>query len=239
MIDIYVFLLCHNEEILIPHTIRHYKKHIPNCQIIIYDNQSTDRSCEIAQHMGCKIVSWNSNNEMNEGLLKNIKNNCWKYIRRGGVIVADMDEWLCITQEELINEYNSGTTVLSVEGYNIIGNSKAVDLSDIDLHSIKKAVHWKWESKNMCFFRPHIIDMNYSGGAHRCNPRGKVKYSDKLYKNKHMEFLGLPFIIDKMKKRYDRNERMRKENTNTHYITDIDKITENYNRFLDAAVDLS
>jgi len=44
-----IFLLCYNEELLLPHTLKFYKTNFPNATIHIVDNYSTDSSCDIAE----------------------------------------------------------------------------------------------------------------------------------------------------------------------------------------------
>jgi hypothetical protein len=44
-----------------------------------------------------------------------------------------------------------------------------------------------------------IKTVKYSIGAHNAIFTGNVKYSKKIYINKHMEYLGLPFYLNKKK----------------------------------------
>ena len=60
---VHLFLLCYNEEVILPYTLRHYKKNFPNAEITIFDNYSTDRSVSIAEEQGCKIVKYDSNGQ--------------------------------------------------------------------------------------------------------------------------------------------------------------------------------
>ena len=226
--NINIFLLCYNESHLIPHVVKHYKKFLPSCIITIYDNESTDNSVYLAKSLGCSVVSWNSNNIHDEDKQIYLRNTIWKNITSGWIIMADMDEFVCVAENDLVNEKNNGTSILKIIGIEMIGESNTLDLSDIDLQEIKKFVPNDMESKNLCFLREKIIDMNYGPGSHHCSPIGDVKFSSTTYINKHMNYLGLNIIINKLTKRYERNEEMRKKGCNIHYTNDINEITQRY-----------
>lgn len=226
--NIHLFLLCYNESVLLPHTIKHYKTYLPNCVITIYDNESTDDSVQIARDLGCNVISWNSQNCIDDFKYKEIKNNCWKSVDSAWIIMADMDEFLCITQEELQLEMNAGVTILNTIGHDMIGESTTIDLSDIQLCDIKKYVVNHYESKKLCFLRPDIQEINYECGAHTCNPIGNVAYSSTVYINKHMSSLGLPFLTNKLTERYKRAEKMRSHGMAFHYKSDKSEIETMY-----------
>jgi len=196
--DINIFLLCFNESVLLPNVIKHYKTYLPSSRITIYDNESTDNSVEIAKSLGCLVVSWNSDTCIDDFKYREIKNNCWKYVENGWVIVADMDEFLCVTEDELKKERDNGTSILNIIGFDMIGESDTTDLSDIDLQTITKYVINQRESKQLCFLREKISDMGYQMGAHNCKPSGDLVLSKDIYINKHMSLLGLKFLIKKI-----------------------------------------
>jgi glycosyltransferase involved in cell wall biosynthesis len=230
--DINIFLLCYNEAALIPHTIAHYKKYLPSCKITIYDNESTDNSINIAKEHGCNVIPFSTKNIHDENLQIQLRNECWKVVKSGWVIMADMDEFVCVTESDLSDEINLGTSILNITGIDMIGESETLDLTDIDLQQIKKYVINDYESKSICFLRDKISEMQYGPGSHSCNPLGIVKYSLKTYINKHMSNLGLPFLTDKMIKRYARNEKMRSKGWNTHYTNNIEQVKVTYNKLL-------
>lgn len=231
-IMIHIFLLCYNESVLLPHTVAHYNKYMPSAKITIYDNESSDNSVEIAKALGCNIVSFKSENIQNEYIQADIKNTCWKNVANGWIIVADMDEWLCITETQLDEEQKRGTTILKVKGIDMIGESVKLDLCDINLHTLNKYVEHDPESKSLCFLREKISAMNYNTGAHQCKPVGKITHSTIIYYNKHMCNLGLVFLTDKMIKRYERTKLMRMKAMDTHYTNDVEKVKMNYMKLI-------
>ena len=233
-----IFIFCYNEAILLPQTIKHYKTMLPSSILTLCDNESTDNSVKIAKDLGCKIITWSSGNHANILKKKKISNTCWNHLKKGWVIVCDMDEWLCVTEKDLLEEESKGTTLLSIEGYNITGKSKNIDLNDVNLHSLNSGYFHKYESKNLCFHLPEIKEMNYGPGAHHSNPKGNIKYSSTYYINKHLNEPGLPYLINKMKKRFIRTRKMRKLGYSKHYTNDLAKIKKNYNNALNKSIKL-
>jgi len=233
--DINVILVCFNENYLLPHTIKHYKKYLPSCKITIYDNRSTDDSVSIAESLGCKIIDWDTEDRINDFKLRDLKNNCWKTINQGWIIMADMDEFLCVTEEDLCKEMKAGTSILTTKGYDMLGESNKIDISDIDLQDIKKYIDNNFENKNLCFLREKIKDMNYVIGAHKCKPTGDPIFSSTVYMNKHMKNLGLDFVIERMNRAYERSTYMRKLGKCYHYHNDIEKLKKEFNNNLKMA----
>jgi hypothetical protein len=152
--------------------------------------------------------------------------------------MADMDEWIYITEEELKKEEDNGTTILSIEGMEMVGESQTIDLSDIYLSNIKQYIPFVEESKNLCFFRSKISSMNFGPGSHKCMPIGTVVFSTTFYQLRHMCNLGLPFLLNKMKQRYKRSALNRSKGWSIHYTTDEIKITEKYNKLLSESISL-
>ena len=226
--EVNIFILCFNESILLPKTVNFYKSRFPNCTITIYDNMSTDNSVEIAKELGCKVCTFDSGGKNDVRIKRDVANTCWKNITKGWIIMADMDEWLDITEKDLDNETKKGTTIIKTKGYDMIGESRSAILDDIDLNNITKCVPNTFEDKNICFFREKINSMNYSVGSHNCSPKGSIKYSMKVYTIKHMAYVGLAFIINKMKQRYERSGDMQKIGFSVHYTNDINKISNKY-----------
>jgi hypothetical protein len=237
-IDITIYIVCYNEEILIAETIKHYRYRFPNATIYICDNYSTDRSTEIATNMGCQIIKWETTPENFEFKLTDLKNNVWKQ-SEGWVIVCDMDEWLCVDTAQLSKEDAKGATCLQVIGYDIVGNSNTAVLDDIDLDSLTYGFPKPEENKNLCFNTKYITEINYESGAHFSKPAGKVTFSESPYYLKHMDWLGLEYKQNKMKVRFERTKEMQKLGMATHYTNDMNKVKDTYSKNIEKARDIS
>jgi len=112
-----IFTICYNEEIILQKFIDHYRTRFPNCEITIYDNMSTDNSRQIAIKNGCKVLEYDSNNEIRDDLYLEIKNNCWKQAKTDWVLICDTDEFLDINQEQLEKE---DCSIILSKGYNMV-----------------------------------------------------------------------------------------------------------------------
>ena len=226
--SLHVYLLCHNEEVLLPHAIEHYRRRMPSATFTILDNESDDRSVAIAKELGCTVQPFATSGKLDDETLQRLKNTVWLERTEGWVIVADMDEWLCVTAEDLAREERAGTTILRTFGLNVFGESATTTLEDIDLHALNKGQPHPPESKAICFRRPQISAMNYNPGAHRCAPTGEVRWSTYTYQIKHMAWLGLPFIVQKYQQRYERGKEQQVRGLGTHYTNDVATVTAEF-----------
>lgn len=226
--SLHVYLLCHNEEVLLPHTVEHYRRRVPGVTFTILDNESSDRSVAIAKALGCRVQSFTTNGKLDDVALRDLKNTVWKDIKSGWVIVADMDEWLCITAEDLAREERVGTTILRTLGQNVVGESASITLDDIDLHALRTARVHAPQSKSICFRVPQITAMNFSYGAHQIAPVGTVKLSGLIYQLKHIGWPGEAFMVHRFQQRYLRGKEQQALGRGTHYTDDAAKISARY-----------
>ena len=225
MIAVHLYLLCYNEEHMIHATLIHYQKMFQNIEITVCDNESTDDSIKIAEKYGCNIHIFKTDNKINDFMYDDIKSNLWKKSKADWIVTCDMDEFLCINQQELEKEDQQGTTILTTQGYNMVADSKSETLGDININEINQG--WKSEkySKRVCFKRESIDNMRYTAGCHSCSPIGtKINYSKKKYLLYHFKYLGYPFLCYNYSRNYHRSHDMRQFHMAQHYTDDKEKI---------------
>jgi len=198
------------------------------------DNYSTDNSVEIAKKHGCSVFYWENtleNGKISEHLYRSLKNNKWKENQdeNAWIVSSDMDEWIDITDAELLEEEKKGVTIIDTTGFQIVGESKEKDLSDIDLLTQNTGYFDKVYSKKICFKVPEIREINFDIGAHTISPVGNVKYSEKKYIMKHLNYLGENYLIYKYQ---GRNKRLSDENKRcgwgNQYTNDVQNIKNAY-----------
>jgi glycosyltransferase involved in cell wall biosynthesis len=237
MVELTIYLLCYNEEVLLPPTLKHYKTRFPNAKIVIIDNQSTDKSVEIALEAGCEIHTWDTKNIANIIENTTLKNNIWKSANTDWVLIADMDEWLELTEKQLTDDDKAGVTIIRTSGVQIVADSMSLTLDDIDLHALRNGYRDKLYSKTVCFKRSEITEINYVRGAHTSSPKGKVIFNKNAYVLKHMNYLGFVWYQAKMKARYLRTDYNRnKLRCSGHYSNNDKVITDRFNTVKAAAV---
>ena len=244
-----VYLICFNERTLLPHAVAHYRHLMPGCTITIVDNESTDGSAAAARELGCRVISFSTRSTsmpagaQNEARLAEMRNSVWQWDgdesgrksiwrRNEWVIVADLDEWLVVTASALAAEESAGTTVLTTQGFQMVGDSQRTDLSDINVHAVDMGVPWSAETKQLCFRVPHIRTMQFTLGSHASFPIGLVRKSSATYAIKHMPFPGLPFAVARQRRGHARSDakfyKAHKPEQWDHYTGNATKVAAYY-----------
>jgi len=194
-----IYTVTYNEELLIQFMIDHYRTRFPGCRIVVNDNMSTDNTAEIALFNGCEVTQFDSNNQFEDRYNMDFKNNCWKDAKTDWVLMCDLDELADINEEQLKTEEDSGTSMVKFEVYDMI-NMK----DNLNFSAMKYGVKSPADSKYFLFNKKFIREINYSPGAHACNPAGKVVYSQNIYKVYHYASINTDLTIEKFKIRQKR-----------------------------------
>lgn len=205
MISIYT--ICYNEEIMLPHFIKHYRSRFPNCIINIYDNYSTDNSDIIAKENNCNVIKYDTGNRLSDNAYLKIKNNEWKKERNNNwVLICDVDEFLDITPDKLIQEQQSNTTLIKGTAYDMIN----MNYNEVNINNMIYGIRSPNYDKTYLFNRLYIKEINYLHGCHVCYPRGiHIKYNTNTFNLYHMSYVAEDYKI----KRYTLfKERMSDEN---------------------------
>lgn len=174
-----VFSICYNEEVMLPHFIKHYQDNF-NANITIYDNFSTDRSQQIILDSGCTLKTYDSGGQIRDDLYLGIKNECWKTSKANFVAVVDTDEFLEIPFDV------SKCTMVKTQGYDMLGLPPSRIGVKNDLYS------------KYAFFRPNCLkQIGYQPGAHRCDPSGKIVISEETAKLLHYKYLNEDYVYNR------------------------------------------
>lgn len=150
--------------------------------ITIYDNFSTDKSQEIIQDNGCKLITYDSGGQIRDDLYLGIKNECWKVSKSQWVAVVDVDEFLEVPFDI------SNCTMVRTQGYDMVG-----------LPPSRTGVENRLYSK-FAMFRPNCLrQIGYQPGAHRCDPSGNIVVSKETAKLLHYKYTEEAYVYNRHK----------------------------------------
>jgi glycosyltransferase involved in cell wall biosynthesis len=191
MISIYT--IAYNEELMIAYFIDWYRYRFPDCRITVFDNESTDRTKEIAESKGCKVITYCTNGKMSETMLREIKNSCWKHCDTNWALVVDVDELVDVNWVDLKLEQRKGTTIIDFQYWTVVNKTGATRLEDMNY-----GVHHKRLTAKRCLFNPRAIrEINYEIGAHVAHPVGHIQLSQRKYKFFHYKMLSLEWLLSR------------------------------------------
>lgn len=227
-----IYSLAFNEEVFIQFFIDHYRTRFPNCNIVIYDNMSTDKTVEIAKSNNCTVIPYDTNNQISDRKYLEIKNNCWKNAQTDWVLVCDMDELLDVNQQDLEEEDKLSTTIIKSQAFNMINME-----DNFDLKNIKYGSRCEPYDKSYCFKKSVISEINYTPGCHTCMPRGQVKYSNHPYILWHYKSINPDYQIARYKLYESRlSPDNRKNGWGNHYSQSEETIKNGFKCWREAAI---
>lgn len=230
--NITIYTIIYNEERILPFFLDYYSQFAS--RIIIYDNESTDRSVEIAKsYPRVKgIYSVKTNNRLDDSMYVKIKGSCWKNDPSDYVMLVDADE--LIYHDTGVVDYLQRTKypVYQPIGYNMISDFFPIYGKPIT-EQIKQGVYDRMYNKPI-IFDPKIINrVQYDLGVHS----GSFFKDDEIVyptiselKMLHYKNLGFDYRINRHKMF---SKRMSDFNNTTgagiHYTWDEEKQRQEFN----------
>lgn len=232
-----IFTITYNEEFMLPFFIKHYREMFPGCNIVVYDNESTDDTVKIAKENNCEVITYKTDNQISDRKYLEIKNNCWKNSNTNWNIVCDCDELCLISEGDLIEEDFLGSSIIKLIGYDMVNLS---DENTIILEELNFGARNYLYDKCLIFNKECISEINYQPGCHELIPIGNIKYQQiKYYKLLHYKYIGFDFLCKRYSLFY---ERLSHENKTMgwgiQYTKDIESIKTVFEKKRTSAIKL-
>lgn len=192
--NIEVYAICYNEEVMLPYFLRHYSQ-MASC-ITIYDNYSTDRSEEICRaNPKVRVVKYDSGNQIRDDIYLEIKNNCWKGSKADWVIVCDVDELVVeLRAPTPIDNY----TVIMPDWFEMV--SDRLPSTDEQIYrEINHGIAMGQISKCLVFRPDKVKEIGYEPGAHGIkDAKGDIRV---LHTSQmgilHYKYLSAEYVIER------------------------------------------
>lgn len=243
-LTIWLYTIIYNEEKILPYFINYYSNQVD--KIIIYDNQSTDRSVEIANsYPNVQVIELNTDGKFSELRLTEVRNNCWKSSEADYCLVCDVDEFIYYSKGTLKDFLlsNKSWDVYVPIGFNMISRNK---FPPFDGSSILKITEYGSISED--FFKPILFNrktisfMGFAPGSHYANPTRKDGSRPKIYdaivkgfklRLLHYKYIDLNALFEKHA--IDRRNRMNMSEhfsylTGIHYLESIETLSKTFDQ---------
>jgi glycosyltransferase involved in cell wall biosynthesis len=178
--------------------LRHYTQF---ADVILLEGHSTDRTVEIGQSFGAKIMKVDTHDQVNDAIYLQVKNNAWKGSKADWVIICDTDEFI---YHPNIVEYlkNTTSTIFRPRLFNMY--SEFFPSGDGQIYDeVKFGVDGGGKTN---IFRPdQITEINYLPGCHNARPEGNVilNLNSELI-TMHFKNLSREYVIERNKYLFNR-----------------------------------
>ena len=238
---VHLYTLCYNEMKLLPLMVKYWKTVAD--EIFVLDNGSTDGSVEYLKNFkNIHVINFKSDG-FNDDIHKKLKNSVWKASRGKAdfVIVCDLDEVL-YTKEGIRNTLEKmkrdKETICKPIGYNMYSDTFPEDTEKQIWEQCGNGVRDHLFDKVIVFNPSAVTEINYTPGAHKCNPFGKLRWrkENDVYLL-HYKNLSLDYVL----KRYDElskrlSDLNRKRRWGVQYTRSKERTTNEFNFKLKGSV---
>ncbi len=242
---LWIYTIAWNEEIFLPAFLQHYAPIAEH--IVVFDNQSTDRTAEILdRHPKAERRELDTGGRFRDDVHMYLKNEAWKEARglADWVVAVDADELIHHPDlEGLLGSDRARTVdVWMPYGYDMV----AMDLPAAGpvVQQLPMGVASRPYSKAALFRPDRVQDMHYGPGCHACHPvgcEGAVHmHRDLDLKLLHYKFIGGPEHVAARYAQY--HGRLSRENVRQgwghQYADPIDELRRTFAGLQARAVDV-
>ena len=245
----HVYAFCFNESRILPAFLHHYR----NAErIVILDNESTDGSPDIVRSAGREVITFKTDNKMDDRVHRDFRNFVWK--RSCGVadfvFMGDMDEFINFSQypNDLISGFgelkNNGVTAVKFQGYDIVCTDEEFEsavnsLSECSLVSqinngyrVGSTAADKFllgcYDKTLVFNPNKIKETGFSVGGHYCTFSETAVFPKNIndYIMLHYHHTGFLYEKERMIMIRDRQSKVNIDNGWTTHYSDKNEVQE-------------
>lgn len=207
-----VHIVAYNEQEILPYTLRHYKTFAS--RIIVHDGGSTDRTRDICNEYGVDVVDWDTKGQINDELLRILKETCWLGTDADWVIMVDADEFVYFPGgvEATLKAYDrQQISAVKCRGFEMESPTYPDTMGQIYEQVDHGSEADRWYGKSCLLSPPRIQSIHFTHGAHECivtTKKGQRIASPRIGHNPPVYLLHYHHLgsVERIGKRYDGNK---------------------------------
>lgn len=174
----WLYMICYNEELMLPFTLDYYSRFAE--RIFVWDNMSTDSSFDIYKcYPNVTVERFKTKGLLNDKVMQQLKNSVWKKARGKaryvGVIDTDEIVYHKAGLDTLLDQaYEANAAIVKqADAYTVYSANVTRPADDFTLSPDNTSILCGPSGGKVSIFSPELREINYKPGAHRLRPKGK------------------------------------------------------------------